>query len=312
MLDCQIYGLKPWGHHLTSVLIHAVNTMFAFWCLQRLTGAMWRSFVVAALFGMHPLRVESVAWVAERKDVLSGLFWFLTLLAYIDYAKKSRTEPRAANKLYALTLACFALGLMAKPMLVTLPFVLLLLDCWPLNRLPNKKFTGLIVEKWPFFVLSVLASVVTFLVQKQDRAVVSLIYLPPLDRIENATVSYVRYLGKLFWPKNLCVYYPRPEHWPLGTVLSAAILLAIILLFLCGRGGGNPICWSAGCGFWEPWCRSSGWCRSGNSPWLTATLTFHKSVCYSVWCGAYTGLPKLGNDNRLFYRRQRVVQSLPV
>jgi tetratricopeptide (TPR) repeat protein len=237
MVDCQLYGLKPWGHHLTSVLIHAVTTVLVFVWLFRMTGAKWRSFVVGALFGMHPLRVESVAWAAERKDVLSVLFWFLTLLAYTEYAKR-RTEPSIAKRFYALTLLCFVLGLMSKPMLVTLPFVLLLLDWWPLNRLQDRKdIKQLLFEKWPFFVLSVLASIVTFAVQK---TVAVLNQEPLVERIENTIISYVQYIGKIFWPENLCVYYPYLEHFLLGGVFAAAILLIIISLFFVWQWRRHP------------------------------------------------------------------------
>ncbi len=236
MLDCQIYGLKPWGHHLTSVLLHATNAVLVFLLFHRLTGATWRSFVLAALFGLHPLRVESVAWVAERKDVLSTTFGVAALLAYVGYTRKIREKsPSTKNYLWALIL--FALGLMAKPMLVTLPFIFLLLDYWPLKRLESKKdIRPLLVEKWPFFVIMFLASIVAVIAQKHEHAVVNLNHLPFSDRIENAAVSYARYIGKLFWPENLAIYYPRPDHWPLPVVLSAAaILFAISVLFIWQR-----------------------------------------------------------------------------
>lgn len=235
MVDCQLYGLKPWGHHLTNVLLHALNTALVFLWARRMTGATWRSFFLAAFFGLHPLRVESVAWVAERKDVLSGLFWLLTLWAYVEFVKRSQSSSSGVKKFYALAVVLFLLGLMAKPMLVTLPFVLLLLDYWPLNRLQDGKnnIGRLVVEKWPFFLLSALASIVTFVVQLHEKAVV---WMPPRFRIENAVVSCVRYIGKLFWPENLCVYYPYPGHWPLAAVSLSAILLAIIsLIFIRQR-----------------------------------------------------------------------------
>jgi protein O-mannosyl-transferase len=240
MLDCQLYGLKAWGHHLTSVLIHAVNAVLVLLWLRRMTGATWRSFVVATLFGLHPLRVESVAWVAERKDVLSGLFWFLTLLAYTRFVEEAKVQGPRSKVFYALTLFSFACGLMAKPMLVTLPFVLLLLDWWPLNRLPDKKISGLILEKLPFFVLSAMAGAVTFAIQKHDQALVSLTRLSPLGRIENTIVSYARYLGKTFWPDNLSFFYPYPGYWPSGTVLAAAILLAVISLVVAWQWRRQP------------------------------------------------------------------------
>jgi len=227
MLDCQIYGLKPWGHHLTNVLIHAMSTALVFVWLFRVTGAKWRSFMVAALFGLHPLRVESVAWVAERKDVLSVMFWFLTLLAYTEYVKKSPTKHSIAKRFYALTFLFFIFGLMAKPMLVTLPFVLLLLDYWPLSRIQERKSVRkLIIEKWPFFVLSILASILAFFVQKSG--VVLLGQLSFFDRIKNVIVSYVQYIGKTFWPENLCVYYPYPDYFSFGTVFASVVLLVII------------------------------------------------------------------------------------
>ena len=141
MLDCQLYGAKPWGHHLTSVLLHALNAALLFVLMGRMTGAIWRSLFVALLFGLHPLRVESVAWVSERKDVLSALFWMLTLWTYVEYAKGKATRPRRANINYGLALVFFALGLMSKPMVVTLPFVLLLLDYWPLGRIYDSRST---------------------------------------------------------------------------------------------------------------------------------------------------------------------------
>ena len=228
MLDCQLYGLKPWGHHLTNVLLHAVNTVLVFLWARRMTGATWRSFFLAAFFGLHPLRVESVAWVAERKDVLSGLFWLLTLWAYVEFVKNSQTRAYGAKYFYALALAFFVFGLMAKPMLVTLPCVFLLLDYWPLDRLKSGKNIGrLMVEKWPFFLLSAAASIVSFSVQDQNKAIV---WTSAGFRIENAVVSYARYIGKTFWPEDLCVYYPSPGYWPLDMVLLAVLLLAAVSL----------------------------------------------------------------------------------
>jgi protein O-mannosyl-transferase len=264
MVDCQMFGLTPWGHHLTSVLLHALNAALVFALLQRMTGATWRSLCVAALFALHPLRVESVAWVSERKDVLSGFFGLLTLLAYARYAEESRFSnqwpvissqssevpatdhgPRTDHRslFYLLSLFCFALGLMSKPMLVTWPCVMLLLDYWPLRRNaecgmrdaePGAGGTGqgrtlpwmkLVWEKAPFFVLAVAASVVTFVVQQRGGAVAAVEHLPLGARVGNALISYSRYLGKLFWPAHLAVYYPHPGHWPLGTVLLAGGLI---------------------------------------------------------------------------------------
>ncbi len=270
MLDCQLFGLNPGAHHLTNVLLHALNAGFVFWLLQRMTGAVWRSLLVAALFAVHPLRVESVAWVSERKDVLSGFFGLLALLTYACYAQRrmQNAECRMQNpatpntqhatrntfhacNFYLLSLCFFALGLMSKPMLVTWPFVMLLLDYWPLKRMQNaecrmqnvatgdthhaprnapnvSRFTfhlSLLLEKLPFFALAAAVSVVTFLVQKRVGAVMEAESLPLSARVENALISYGRYLGKLFWPVDLAVYYPRPGQWPMGKVLLAAGLI---------------------------------------------------------------------------------------
>ena len=234
MLDCQMFGLKPWGHHLTSVLLHGINTVLVFLLLHRLTGSMGRSWMVAALFGLHPLHVESVAWVAERKDVLSAFFGLLCLLAYAEYARasprqdqKSKIEYRASIA-YLMALVFFALGLMSKAMLVTVPCVLLLLDYWPLNRWQPSRLRWILFEKIPFFFLAAIMSVVTYAVQHKDGMMQSMSQLPFGDRLGNAVVSYDRYLGKAFWPDNLCVFYPHPGHWPLMTVLAALLGLVVV------------------------------------------------------------------------------------
>lgn len=236
MLDCQIYGLKPRGHHLTNLLLHTANTILLFLVFRRMTGALWRSFFVAALFGLHPLHVESVAWVSERKDVLSALFWMLTLWAYVKFAEESKLPEGKSKLFYGLALGFFALGLMAKPMLVTLPFILLLLDWWPLERFQLQssgvKIQNLILEKLPFFLLAAASSIVTFVVQNNADVVTSFVHLPLAERIENALVSYVRYLAKLFWPVNLAAYYPYPQHQPMAMVLVAALLLCGITVFV--------------------------------------------------------------------------------
>jgi protein O-mannosyl-transferase len=247
MIDCDLYGLNPGGHHLTNLLFHIANTLLLFLLLKQTTRAMWRSAFVAALFAWHPLHVESVAWASERKDVLSAFFWMLTLLAYARYVKK----PSIVT--YLLALLLFACGLMSKPMVVTLPFVLLLLDFWPLNRLclfdlrgesnlenilaqnPTAKNWArvaflLIVEKIPFFALAIAVSVITFLVQKNAGAFWESAF--PL-RMANATLAYVRYLSKLFWPTDLAIVYPYPHHWPALLVAGAAlILIAWSFLFI--------------------------------------------------------------------------------
>jgi len=251
MLDCQLFGLQPWGHHLTSVLLHAVNTVLVFLLLRGLTGALWRSVLVAALFGLHPLHVESVAWVAERKDVLSTCFGLLALIFYARYAQKRSMvegrelradtairafDARRSTLDYALVLLFFALGLMSKPMLVTWPFVMLLLDYWPLGRFKHGSIWRLVMEKIPFFVFAAVISVVTFVTQKNGGLLMSVGYLPLGARVGNALISYCRYLGKLFWPVNLAVLYPHSGYWPTEQVLLAGgVLLGITVLFIVGR-----------------------------------------------------------------------------
>jgi tetratricopeptide (TPR) repeat protein len=231
MLDCQMFGLKPRGHHLVNLLLHGLNTVLVFRLLRGLTGAVWRSLLVAALFGLHPAHVESVAWVAERKDVLSGCFGLLALIFYGRYAQK-----RAALD-YAFALFFFALGLMSKPMLVTWPLVMLLLDFWPLNRMQAGRIGALVVEKIPFFALAAAASIVTFMVQSQSGAVAELNGLPLGVRVPNALISYCRYLGELFWPHDLAVFYPYNGAWPFPLVLLAGGFLAglSVLLFTWWR-----------------------------------------------------------------------------
>ncbi len=238
MLDCQLFGTKAGWHHLTNLLLHIANTLLLFIVLKKMTGALWQSAFVAALFALHPLHVESVAWVAERKDVLSTLFLLLTMLAYTGYVKK----PNAGR--YLLTLLLFAFGLMAKPMLVTLPFVLLLLDYWPLERFGNncsklKICRRLVLEKVPFLVLVIASSVVTFIAQRSGGAMIDITRLPLYARVINALASYMAYIGKMFWPSNLAMFYPYPIHKlpVLQAVLSAAALLGIslVLIRVAGR-----------------------------------------------------------------------------
>jgi protein O-mannosyl-transferase len=258
-LDCQMFGMNPGAMHLVSAGFHAANTVLLFLVLRALTGALWRSALVAALFGLHPLHVESVAWVSERKDVLSGLFFLLTIWAYGRYAGKSAVSNQwsviskdrttfhvsrftfRASLFYLLSLAFFALGLMSKPMLVTTPFVLLLLDYWPLRRMQSAEWrmqdarfrsssalfihqsSFILLEKLPFFALSAVSSIVTFRVQRAGGAVSTALTVG--ERIANAAVSYGRYIRKMFWPDDLSVLYPHPGHWPLWQVLVCTALL---------------------------------------------------------------------------------------
>jgi len=273
MLDVQLFGLNPHRHHLTSLLFHIANVLLLFFVLHRMTKALWQSAFVAALFALHPLHVESVAWVAERKDVLSTFFWILTMGAYCSYVE--RPGPRR----YVPVLIFFALGLMAKPMLVTLPFVLLLLDYWPLGRLekkaaektqtktgkpipPDKRIgeyggknvaipqeeetkgpgdaeyrrasiASLFWEKIPLFVLTILSSVVTYIVQQKGGAVASVEKFPLGVRAENVFVSYITYFGKTIWPNNLSVFYPYdrlPASWQvLGAVVFFVAMTSAVI-----------------------------------------------------------------------------------
>ncbi len=225
MLDCQVYGLKAWGHHLTSILIHALNSVLVFVVLRKMTGAIWRSLAVALLFGVHPLRVQSVTWICERKDVLSLLFWLLTLLAYTQYAQACKKGSGPVARFYGLALLFFCLGLMSKAMLVTLPFVLLLLDYWPLRLFPRKGWFRLIKEKLPFLGLALVDSWITLRAQQGGGITEEMNSLPLGDKIANALISYVRYLGKFFWPEPLSIYYPHPGHWPMLPVMAAGFFV---------------------------------------------------------------------------------------
>lgn len=231
IVDAQLYGRHPWGHHLTSVIIHSINTMLVFLLLQQTTQAIWRSFWTAALFGVHPLRVESVAWISERKDVLSMLFFLLAAIAYAKYAAGRASATPKAGRYYGVALLLFFCGLMCKPMLVTFPFVLLLIDFWPLERFKREGIIFLAREKVPFLAITVLFSFITCFTQR--LAMPSVNYIPLSARFENMPVSYVRYLGKIFYPVGLSVFYPYPVHWPvLQVILSVALLLGISAIIL--------------------------------------------------------------------------------
>lgn len=235
-LDCQLYGLNPAGHHLTSLAFHVTNTLLVFLLLLNLTLRRWPSMFVALLFGLHPMHVESVAWVAERKDVLSGFFFLLTLLIYARYVEVQKTQPRIGRTLYGASLGMFALGLMAKPMLVTVPFVLCLLDYWPLQRFrfplssqPAEMLRRLALEKVPFLLLTGLSCAVTIFAQAKGYAVVSTNDLPLETRLEHVPIAYGWYLLKLFCPNNLSVYYPF-HYASVDSTLAAgglALLVAI-------------------------------------------------------------------------------------
>lgn len=300
MLDCQLYGLKPAGHHLTNVLIHAVNAVLLFGLLRTLTGAFWRGAMVAALFAWHPLHVESVAWVAERKDVLSTFFALLSLFAYAGYVRRkdgerqdinlaeqaeagkdqagvaARPEESSSknrrnrrnlqltrgsgnaprNLYYAFSLALFALGLASKPMVVTLPFVMLLLDFWPLERLcqPENRWENirrLIWEKVPFFILSALSCLITLWVQGRGGALESLEEIPLSARYTNTAVAYVRYIELMFYPAGLAVPYPHPGHYPALRVTVAALIFVGLTMIALWQARRRPYllvgwCWYVG------------------------------------------------------------------
>ena len=236
MLDCELYGLNPTGHHWTNIEFHVANTVLLFFILFNMTGALWQSAFVAALFALHPLHVESVAWISERKDVLSTFFGLLSIVAYCRYVKRS------SAKYYLMVLILFCLGLMAKPMLVTMPLILLLLDYWPLKRFqlhgdfplrsdkPKddavRRNYRIILEKIPLLILAVISCIITFFAQKSEGAVKPIWALPLKYRIENALVSYVKYILKAIWPQKLAVFYPHPGNTlPWWQILGAALLI---------------------------------------------------------------------------------------
>jgi len=244
MLDCTLFGLNPGRHHLTNLLLHMANTLLLFIVLKQITAALWQSAFVATAFALHPMHVESVAWIAERKDVLSMFFWILTIAAYSRYVRKP------AKIWYLLTILIFSMGLMSKPTVVTLPFVLLLLDYWPLGRLSNPQtlqspedsnsrnpasffqwpeFYRLLLEKIPFFALSFISCIITFFVQQAGKMVAEFADLPLTSRLANIFLSYVKYIGKLIWPARLAVFYP---HSALGRMSVWPVILAILLLLV--------------------------------------------------------------------------------
>jgi len=250
MLDCQLFGTDAGWHHLTNLLLHITNTLLLFAVLKRMTGTLWQCAFVAAVFALHPLHVESVAWISERKDVLSTLFWMLTMAAYLHYVK----HPCVGR--YLLTLLAFATGLMAKPMLVTLPFVLLLLDDWPLGRLQPAQTAEetyrqtlksanysqwqvsyrLVREKVPFFILSAVSGVVTFLVQQSGGAISSIEDASLVIRIANAFICYIKYIENMFWPSRLAIFYPHPLNtvsiWQAAVAALLLLLISILALRL--------------------------------------------------------------------------------
>ncbi len=289
MLDWQLYGNNAGGHHLTSVGWHALNAVLVFLLLRRLTGTVWTSAFSAALFAWHPLRVESVVWITERKDLMSGCFFLLTAWSYLGYAE-CRAKRKSAWPRYLLTLLLFFGALMCKPMVVTLPVVLLIFDFWPLQRFKPKLdgqtetttqaswaiWRGLIVEKIPFFALSLIISIVTVLMQQDSGAFT--LKLPLDARLLNAIVSVSRYLGKFFWPFDLAAIYPHPGYWPAGFVIGAAVLIVVLT--------------------------ATGWWQRNNRPWLLAGWAWFIvmllpaigiiQVGFQSMADRYTYLPILG------------------
>jgi tetratricopeptide (TPR) repeat protein len=240
--DVACFGVRPGAHHFSNVLFHAVNTVLLFWLLHALTGSRWRSALVAALFALHPAHVESVAWISERKDVLSALFGLLALLAYARATREPERlpapeSPAPPNALvwrsswYWLAVILLALGLMTKPMLVTLPCLMLLLDYWPLRRFQHCSWPRLFLEKLPCFAMVAASCIITFIVQKHGGAVQTLRELSLEERLGNAVVSYARYVGKAVWPVNLATPYPHPGGWPISLIIvSVATLIVLSLL----------------------------------------------------------------------------------
>jgi tetratricopeptide (TPR) repeat protein len=233
MLDWQLFGSKAGGYHLINLIFHIANTLLLFTVLKQMTQKLWQSAFVAALFALHPLHIESVAWVAERKDVLSTFFWMLTMWAYFRFVN----HPKIAS--YLLVVIFFALGLMSKPMLVTLPFVLLLLDYWPLDRFGPKSgkvsskysLLYLLIEKAPLFAMTLASCIVTFVIQKKGGAMEWEKYDLPI-RLANASISYLQYINKMIWPAHLAVFYPHPNQNVsiLYAVISTIFLLAVTIL----------------------------------------------------------------------------------
>ena len=263
MLDCQLFGLNPGGHHLTSLLFHVANTLLLFLWLKQLTGALWRSAFVAALFAWHPLRVESVAWAAERKDVLSAFFWMLALIAYTRYAQKrsrvegSRVEGRhggSGSRVSTLDSRLLPRAVVLRvradvqadggnAAVCSAPAGLLAAEPASTSHLvpkPRRNVASLIFEKLPFFALAATGSIVTFLIQKSGGAVWSSAILPFHARVANALLAWVRYLSKTFWPADLAILYPYPRHWPLMAVIGAALLLALWSGLFLWRARQNP------------------------------------------------------------------------
>lgn len=239
MADYRLFHFNAGGYHISNLILHMFNTLLLFYILRLTTGAMGRSVVVAALFAVHPLNIESVAWIAERKNLLGALFWFLTILAYVHYTKQM------SRIWYVTMLIFFSLGLMAKPMLVALPVVLLFLDYWPLQRFSfgragsrtgNAEVAALLMEKIPLAILAFLSSVITFYAAKLGGAVKSVSLFPIGGRIANVFISYSLYLVKMVWPSDLAIFYPYPESQPIWQVAAAVLFFLLATGFAFAKG----------------------------------------------------------------------------
>ncbi|MGA2781720.1 MAG: tetratricopeptide repeat protein [Smithella sp.] len=223
MFDYQLFGLNAGGYHMSNLILHILSTLLLFWLFNRMTGTIWRSAFVAGLFALHPLHVESVAWISERKDVLSAFFWMLTLCLYVYFTEKP------VVKRYMLVLCVFVLALMSKPMVVTLPVVMILLDYWPLRRFESKKGNLILWqlrEKIPFFILSAALVIITFYTPNEQESYIK--GFPLSSRIANAHVSFMTYLGRTFWPHDMAAFYPFPAQIPTWQVIGASLLILII------------------------------------------------------------------------------------
>jgi hypothetical protein len=281
MADVSMFGMKPAGHHATNLVFHTANTVLLLLLLWLMTGSVWRSAMVAALFALHPLHVESVAWVAERKDMLSAFFGLLTLMAYTHYVAASKVSGLKAKVWYVAALGLFALGLMSKPMLVTWPFVMMLLDVWPLNRLKmedRKKILSALIEKIPFLALTVVSCFLTFTAQSKGDAVASFQTQPLLNRCANAITAYAQYVIKFFFPADLSPIYPLESVVDTRWLSASVILLFGISIFVWRHR-------------WQSLCPLIGWL------WFLGTLVpviGLVQVGSQAYADRYTYIPLIG------------------
>ncbi len=279
--DVSMFGMDAKKHHWANLSLHALNASLLLLLLEGLTGSLWRSAIVAAFFAWHPLRVESFAWACERKDVLSTTFWLLTTLMWV------RTVRRPTTARCLLVVVLFVVGLMAKPMLVTLPFTLLLLDVWPLDRLPLRgawdwaAAKRLVVEKLPLFAISFAWCFVAVFTERHGGAVKSMQKFPPAGRVANAIHSYVDYIGKTIWPTGLSIFYPYRQISLAGVSTIAAGLALVGLTAVVFTLRRRAPFLAVGCGTWERFFRSSGWCRSAAIEWRIGSPTCRPSACSS-------------------------------